>query len=61
MIDEHLHNLFFEDPIIKGRMPAVQAAVLTGVVSPSQAVTELIRAFDMDRASARHLEETKGN
>ena len=61
MIDEHLHNLFFEDPIIKGRMPAVQAAVLTGVVSPSQAVSELIRAFDMDRASARHLEETKGN
>jgi hypothetical protein len=28
-------------------------------VSPSQAVTELIRIFDMDRASARHLEETK--
>lgn len=59
MIEEHLHNLFFEDPIIKSRMPEVRAAVLTGVVSPSQAVTELIRIFDMDRASARHLEETK--
>lgn len=58
MIDEHLHNLFFEDPIIKNRMPEVKAAVLAGVVSPSQAVTELIRAFDMDRAAIRHLEET---
>ncbi|WP_405384118.1 methylmalonyl Co-A mutase-associated GTPase MeaB [Phascolarctobacterium sp.] len=55
MIDEHLHNLFFEDPMIKGRMPAVMEAVVNGVVSPSQAVTELIRAFDMDRASIRHL------
>ena len=36
MIEEHLHNLFFEDPIIKSRMPEVRAAVLTGVVSPSQ-------------------------
>ena len=56
MIDEHLHNLFFEDPMVKGRMPLVMNAVINGVVSPSQAVTELIRAFDMDRASARHLE-----
>lgn len=56
MIDEHLHNLFFEDPLIRGRMPAVMEAVVNGVVSPSQAVTELIRAFDMDRAAVRHLE-----
>lgn len=55
MIDEHLHNLFFEDPMIKGRMPAVMQAVLNGVVSPSQAVTELIRAFDMERAAMKHL------
>lgn len=55
MIDEHLHNLFFEDPMIKGRMPAVMEATVNGVISPSQAVTELIRAFDVDRASARHL------
>ena len=54
MIDEHLHNLFFEDPLVKGRMSAVMEAVLNGVVSPSQAVTELIRAFDMDRAAIRH-------
>ena len=33
-----------------------RAAVLTGVISPSQAVAELIRSFDMDRASAKHLE-----
>lgn len=55
MIDEHLHNLFFEDPMIKGRMSAVMEATVNGVISPSQAVTELIRAFDVDRASKKHL------
>lgn len=55
MIDEHLHNLFYEDPIIKGRLPEVRAAVLAGVVSPSQAVAELIKTFDIDRAAARYL------
>ena len=55
MIDEHLHNLFYEDPVIKGRLPEVRAAVLAGVVSPSQAVAELIKTFDLDRAAARHL------
>ena len=56
MIDEHLHNLFYEDPVIKGRLPEVRAAVLAGVVSPSQAVAELIRTFDLDRSAARHLD-----
>ena len=56
MIDEHLHNLFYEDPVIKGRLPEVRAAVLAGEVSPSQAVAELIRTFDLDRAAARHLD-----
>lgn len=55
MIDEHLHNLFYEDPVIKGRLPEVRAAVLAGVVSPSQAVAELIKTFDIDRAAARYL------
>lgn len=55
MIDEHLHNLFFNDPMIIGRMPEVREAVLEGRISPSQAVAELIRAFDMDRAAAQHL------
>lgn len=59
MIDEHLHNLFFEDKMIKGRMPAVMEATINGVISPSQAVTELIRAFDMERASAHHLAQNK--
>ena len=59
MIDEHLHNLFFENPVVKGRFPQIRAAVLTGAISPSQAVSELIRSFDMDRASALHLEKTK--
>ena len=58
MIDEHLHNLFYEDPVIKGRLPEVKAAVLAGVVSPSQAVAELIRTFDIDRAAARQRETT---
>lgn len=56
MIDEHLHNLFYEDPVIKGRLPEVRAAVLAGVVSPSQAVAELIKTFDLDRAAACHLD-----
>ena len=56
MIDEHLHNLFYDDPVIKGRLPEVRAAVLAGVVSPSQAVAELIKTFDLDRAAARHLD-----
>lgn len=55
MIDEHLHNLFFNDKVVAGRMPAVMQAVVNGIVSPSQAVTELIRAFDMDRAAVKHL------
>lgn len=55
MIDEHLHNLFYEDPVIKGRLPEVRAAVLAGVVSPGQAVAELIKTFDIDRAAARYL------
>lgn len=58
MIDEHLHNLFYEDPVIKGRLPEVKAAVLAGVVSPSQAVAELIRTFDIDRAAARQRATT---
>ena len=59
MIDEHLHNLFFEDPMIKGRLPAVMEAAVNGVVSPSQAVTELINSFDIDRASMRHRNQNK--
>ena len=48
-------NMFSEtDPTM---MIVAVSAVLAGAASPSQAVTELIRAFDMDRASARHLEE----
>jgi len=55
MIDEHLHNLFFEDPMVKGRLPMIETSVVNGVVSPSQAVTELIKCFDMDRAAIKHL------
>ena len=65
MIDEHLHNLFLEDPVIKGRMPEVKDAVLDGTISPTQAVAELIGMFDVQRAAARqddlfHPREDKG-
>ena len=51
MIDEHLHNLFFDDPVVMGRMPEIRQAVLQGVVSPTQAVGELITLFDIERAA----------
>ena len=46
MIDEHLHNLFFNNVVIQGRMGEVEAAVLDGEMSESQAVEELIGVFD---------------
>ena len=46
MIDEHLHTIFFQNPVVKGRIPEVQEAVLGGKISPSQAVTELVEVFD---------------
>lgn len=56
MIDEHLHNLFFDDSVVKGRMPEVREAVLTGEISPTQAVAELLNIFDVNRASARQVD-----
>lgn len=55
MIDEHLHNLFFEDAVITGRMPEVKDAVLRGKISPTQAVAELIGMFDIARAANRQV------
>ena len=55
MIDEHLHSLFFEDPVITGRMPEVKGAVLDGSISPTQAVKELIGMFDVERAAKRQI------
>lgn len=45
MIDEHLHNLFFKNPVIMGRLDDVEEAVTMGELSPSQAVQELISVF----------------
>ena len=56
MIDEHLHNLFFEDAVVTGRMPEIKEAVLKGSISPTQAVAELIRLFDVKRASMRQVD-----
>ena len=53
MIDEHLHALYFDDPVVMGRMPEVEKAVLDGIISPTQAVTEMIRLFDVERAAKR--------
>ncbi|MGP1367205.1 MAG: methylmalonyl Co-A mutase-associated GTPase MeaB [Schwartzia sp. (in: firmicutes)] len=56
MIDEHLHNLFFDDPVVLGRMPEIRQAVLLGSISPTQAVAELIHIFDVQRATQRHVD-----
>lgn len=56
MIDEHLHALFFDDPVVMGRMPEIRDAVLRGAISPTQGVTELIRFFDVERAANRHID-----
>ena len=56
MIDEHLHNLFFDDAVITGRMPEVREAVLRGTISPTQAVAELVKIFDVKRASERQVD-----
>ena len=53
MIDEHLHTLFFDDAVIVGRMPEIREAVLNGTVSPTQAVAELVKLFDVERAAKR--------
>ena len=56
MIDEHLHNLFFGDAVITGRMPEIKDAVLNGVISPTQAVAELIKMFDVKRAAEKQVD-----
>jgi LAO/AO transport system kinase len=56
MIDEHLHSLFFDDPVITGRMPEVKDAVLNGIISPTQAVKELVNMFDVDMAARRQVD-----
>ncbi|MBQ9365183.1 MAG: methylmalonyl Co-A mutase-associated GTPase MeaB [Schwartzia sp.] len=56
MIDEHLHNLFFDDPVVLGRIPEIEEAVLKGIISPTQAVAELIHIFDIQRATERHVD-----
>ena len=56
MIDEHLHNLFFEDAVVTGRMPEIREAVLDGTISPTQAVAELINLFDVKRAAMRQVD-----
>ena len=56
MIDEHLHNLFFEDAIVRGRMPEVKNAVLSGGISPTQAVAELLSVFDVRQAAGRQVD-----
>ena len=56
MIDEHLHNLFFDDAVVRGRMPEVKDAVLSGGISPTQAVAELLSVFDVHRAAGRQVD-----
>ena len=56
MIDEHLHNLFFDDAVVRGRMPEVKSAILSGEISPTQAVGELLSVFDVRRAAGRQVD-----
>lgn len=56
MIDEHLHNLFFGDAVITGRMPEIKDAVLRGIISPTQAVAELVKMFDVKRAAEKQVD-----
>ena len=56
MIDEHLHNLFFDDAVVRGRMPEVKEAILSGGISPTQAVAELLSVFDVHRAAGRQVD-----
>lgn len=53
MIDEHLHNLFFNNIVIQGRMGEVEDAVLRGKMSESQAVQELVSVFDKSLVKPR--------
>lgn len=53
MIDEHLHDIFFGDAVVMGRMPEIREAVLNGIISPTQAVAELVKIFDVKRAAER--------
>lgn len=55
MVDEHLHNLFFGDAVVSGRMPEIKDAVLKGIISPTQAVAELVKIFDVKRAAERQV------
>lgn len=55
MVDEHLHNLFLGDKVIAGRMPEIKEAVLRGIISPTQAVAELVKMFDVKRAVDRQV------
>lgn len=61
MIDEHLHNLFFGDAVITGRMPEIREAVLSGTISPTQAVAELVKMFDVKRAAEKQVDLFSGN
>ena len=60
MIDEHLHNLFFDDAVINGRMPEIRDAVLKGIISPTQAVAELVKMFDVKRAAEKQVDIFSG-
>ncbi|MBR5914423.1 MAG: methylmalonyl Co-A mutase-associated GTPase MeaB [Selenomonadaceae bacterium] len=55
MVDEHLHNIFFGDAVVMGRMPEIKDAVLRGIISPTQAVAELVKIFDVKRAVDRQV------
>lgn len=46
MVEEHLHNLFFQNPAVRVGKTAVEQDVITGKVSATMAVNRLIGMFE---------------
>ena len=49
MVEEHLHNVFYQNEKVKQNKNAIEAAVAEGKISATVAMQELIAAFDSDK------------
>lgn len=49
MINEHLHDLFYKNPVIIAQMPKILQQVLQETLSPAQAVQKLLLLFEQDK------------
>jgi LAO/AO transport system kinase len=46
MVGDHLRSMFYTDPAIAGRLPALEQDVVAGTVTVSAAVQELLQSFE---------------